>query len=606
MPPIFGSSGDGSKQSQVSALPEWRVKKQRWTALMGYLFGALRSSDFFYNTMRKEKWPMLEIRVVSPVAKVLPDEAPEVCTPKFAGMKNEVISFQLAFRNNSAMPADRRTLQMEIDSPAKDAIRVRRVKYVPVRLAAFDNADENYLRGGAAGMYPDPLMDIPAHGIRSFSKTWESLWIDVKPEGKLAAGDYPITLRLTEEGTDLPAGEVTVQLHVIDAELPKQKLIHTKWFHCDCLADYYEVEIFSEKHWEIIENYIRCAVEHGINTILTPTHTPPLDTRIGTYRPTVQLVDVTFIDGKYTFGFEKLRRWVDMCKRCGVEWYEISHLFSQWGARTAPQVVAATEEGVKRIFGWDTPATGEAYTAFLNAYLPALLDELEALGIADRCLFHISDEPNKDHLDGYLAAKALVKKHLRGQKLIDALSDVALCDSGAVEHPVPANNHMEPFLERNIPDLWTYYCCGQGVDVSNLFLSMPGARTRVLGAQLYKYNIKGFLHWGFNFYYAQYSDYLINPWLDTDCDGFAQAGDGYQVYPDRGGKPAASLRLMLVQQALQDLRAMQLLESLTDRATVAALIDEGVEPITFSKYPHDDGYVLGLREKINAEIEKRI
>ena len=33
-PPIFGSPGDGSKQSQVSALPERRVKKQRWTALM--------------------------------------------------------------------------------------------------------------------------------------------------------------------------------------------------------------------------------------------------------------------------------------------------------------------------------------------------------------------------------------------------------------------------------------------------------------------------------------------------------------------------------------------------------------------------------------------
>lgn len=29
-------SGEGSKQSQVSALPERRVKKQRQTALMGY------------------------------------------------------------------------------------------------------------------------------------------------------------------------------------------------------------------------------------------------------------------------------------------------------------------------------------------------------------------------------------------------------------------------------------------------------------------------------------------------------------------------------------------------------------------------------------------
>lgn len=31
------SPGEGSKQSQVSALPERRVKKQRSTALMGYM-----------------------------------------------------------------------------------------------------------------------------------------------------------------------------------------------------------------------------------------------------------------------------------------------------------------------------------------------------------------------------------------------------------------------------------------------------------------------------------------------------------------------------------------------------------------------------------------
>ena len=31
------SPGEGSKQSQVSALPERRVKKQRLTALMGYM-----------------------------------------------------------------------------------------------------------------------------------------------------------------------------------------------------------------------------------------------------------------------------------------------------------------------------------------------------------------------------------------------------------------------------------------------------------------------------------------------------------------------------------------------------------------------------------------
>ena len=35
---------------------------------------------------------------------------------------------------------------------------------------------------------------------------------------------------------------------VINAKLPEQALMCTMWFHCDCLAIYYKVDIFSEEH----------------------------------------------------------------------------------------------------------------------------------------------------------------------------------------------------------------------------------------------------------------------------------------------------------------------------------------------------------------------
>ncbi len=548
---------------------------------------------------------MIELRVLSPLAKVFPTHAPQPCTPRFSGLRNEVISFQLAFR--AATPevnAARAHLRMEIDSPVP--LRARRVKFVPVRVPAFPGVDDNYLNGAQPGLYPDPLIEIPPHGLRVACNCWETLWFDFEPNGTVPAGDYSAEIRLYGEESGELWGTAKIALHLIDAELPKQTLIHTKWFYCDCLASYYNVEMFSEAHWEIIERFVRCAVNHGINTILTPTHTPPLDTRIGTYRPTTQLVSIRRENGHYTFGFEKLRRWVEMCERCGVEYYEIAHFFSQWGARYAPQIVAETENGTERIFGWDTNATGPEYAAFLAEYLPALDRELKALGVADRALYHISDEPSKEHLEGYLAAKEIAHRYLPDGKFIDALSDVSFYDSGAVEHPVPATNHIEPFLERNIPGLWAYYCIGQGTDVSNLFHAMPGARTRVLGAQLYKFNIEGFLQWGFNFYYSQFSDYLIDPWLDTDCDGFGSAGDAYQVYPGRDGQPVESIRLMQVDQALQDLRAMQLLERLSDRETVLRLIDDDFEPIRFASYPHDEAWILGLRTRVNREIEKRL
>jgi len=549
---------------------------------------------------------MLETRILAPIAKVFPEKAPEACEPRFEGLLNETISFQLAVVNKSDAHYDRAYIRLEVDSPIREFVRVRRVKYVPVRVPALNNADDYYLNDKKPGLYPDPLAEVPATGFYMLPNLWESFWFDVRPDNKLPAGDYPITIRLTVQDNPEENREICVSIRIIGASLPKQSLIHTKWLHTDCLATYYNVPVFSEEYWRITENFIACAVEHGINTILTPTHTPPLDTRIGSYRPAVQLVDVFVEEDGYRFDFAKLERWVAMCKKLGVEYYEIPHLFTQWGAECAPQIIGRTAEGVRRIFGWDTCATGPEYEGFLAAYLPALLDKLNELGVEDRLIMHISDEPNDKQLESYLAAKNVAAKYLRGHKTMDAISDVKYYESGAIERPIPATNRIVPFLEKKVPGLWAYYCIGQGVDVSNLFMAMPGARTRVLGAQLYKYDIAGFLQWGYNFYYSMRSDYPIDPWTETDCDGFTPAGDAFQVYPGRNGQPVVSMRMMHVLEAHQDMRAMQLLEKFIGREAVVKLIDEGIEPLTFEKYPHTDDYVLGLRARINREIEKYV
>ena len=41
------------------------------------------------------------------------------------------------------------------------------------------------------------------------------------------------------------------------------------------------------------------------------------------------------------------------------------------------------------------------YARFLREFLPALMDELKRLGVADRVYFHISDEPSLEHLEDY-------------------------------------------------------------------------------------------------------------------------------------------------------------------------------------------------------------
>lgn len=64
--------------------------------------------------------------------------------------------------------------------------------------------------------------------------------------------------------------------------------------------------------------------------------------------------------------------------------------------------------------------------------------------------------------------------------------------------------------------------------------------------------------------------------------------------------------MMVHYEALCDLRACRLLESLTSREYVMELIEENLaEPLTFKRFPKSDMYMIWLRNRINKEIAAR-
>ena len=493
---------------------------------------------------------------------------------------------------------------LAVRSPLSEILRFERVEHVPVRFPCYPKrADEDYLRK-TAGLYPDLLIplcpgdpvEVPFHSLGSLYGT-----ADI-PES-LAAGDYEITVALVaEDGTEYPA---SFTLTVLDAVLPRGNLIYTQWIHADCLAGAYGVDIFSEKHWTYLENYIRCAVKNGVNAVLTPVFTPPLDTAQGGERPTVQLVDVYRDTNGWRFSFERLHRYISLCRRCGAEYFEISHLFTQWGASHAPKIVGVVNGKKEKLFGWETDSLSDEYISFLRAFLTAFLAEMKASGLDRACLFHLSDEPGMAHLERYRAVKSRIADLLEGYPVIDAVSDFDFYRTGAVGTPIPASDHIEPFLAAGIEGLWTYYCCAQGREVSNRFIAMPSSRTRIIGAQLWKYRIAGFLHWGYNFWYTRFSRREIHPYVILDGGCFTPAGDCFSVYPGPDGVPYQSLHMKAFTEALSDLRAMTLAEALCGRNAVLEAVEAAGE-VTFSRYPRERDAAASLRERVNVLIENAV
>ncbi len=541
----------------------------------------------------------LKTKSLSSLTKVFADQEPiESQWEKGSMLRNEVYSFQVAYSWSGPRTEN---MQVVVNTEIAPFIEIRLVGLIPCEMPGYADHDDNVLRT-APGLYPDLLIPPYDEGIPLVPQQWRSLWLTIQPSAEpLIPGTYPIEIIFRTPSGD-PLGKVVFYLEVIDALLPKQKLLHTEWFHTDCIATYYGLEVFSEAHWHRIGQFMDTAVKHGINMILTPLFTPPLDTAVGAERPTVQLVDVEKVQETYHFGFDRLKRWVDLCHAKGVEYFEFSHLFTQWGAKHAPKIIATESGAIKQIFGWDTDAAGVEYESFLSQFLPELLRFIELNHLESACYFHVSDEPHSDHLDDYKKASALLNRYLKDYPIIDALSDYNFYETGVVKNPIPASNHIGPFLKNEVPNLWTYYCCSQYKQVSNRFINMPSARNRILGIQLYKFRIKGFLQWGYNFWYSKHSKRPIDPFRVTDAGYAFPSGDAFVVYPGVQG-PLESLRLEVFYEALQDLRALELLEAQIGRDAVLDFLEEGLtDPITFSQYPKDADWLLTKREQINQKI----
>lgn len=542
-----------------------------------------------------------ELRLISSLGKVFPHSAPPARPEKewLSVLNGETVSLQIAYLQKKGGRAWGR---LKIDAPGLE-IKVRRVRYMPGCISADYETDDGYLANAKGGVFPDLLEPMDMNRLPLIPGLWQNCWIDIQTTGP-ASGSLPISISIENtEGEVICSAKTSVK--AIPVDLPPSDVVHTRWFHADCLAQYYGVEVFSERHWEIIENFAAYAAQHGINTLLTPIHTPPIDTEIGGERLTNQLIDVSVEGESYSFGFEKLKRWVDMCRRVGIEYFEMAHLFTQWGAKHAPKIMGTKNGEYIRLFGWETDSAGPDYENYLQQMLPALTEKLREWGIADKTFFHISDEPGPKHFESYSKASNIVKPLIEGFKTADAMTNYEIFQMGAVKVPIPAVDHIEPFLEGNVKELWTYACCVQSYLVPNHFMMLPSFRSRILGVLMYKYNITGYLHWGYNFYSCMHSVYPVDPYVSTDSDGTFPSGDSFMVYPGKDGKPLGTLRLMVVKEAFNDISALKLLEKSIGRDAVLEIIEGDLEePLTFKNFPQSEEYLLSLRHRINSMISQ--
>jgi len=443
---------------------------------------------------------------------------------------------------------------------------VRRVGFVPLRnFNTFVPQDELEGIGFIPGLCPDPLFpDNQAHiGPQSNGVFWISLRVpaDTKP------GLRRLQVRLTLENEysyvdfvrpkpwsiELTA-EVTVYPLVIQ---PRKDFPVTKWISADSIWEYYKIEPYSERFWQLADAYIQNLTAHGCDVIYTPIFNARHELLV---RP-AQLLRVKRNEaGQYEFDFTDARRWVRLALKHGANHLEWTHFFTP--APTSgkyPQRIYERQEKLGPML-WppEISATSETYRRFLQQFLPQFKEFLLAEGILERSLFHCADEPDGDlQMADYRKARGLLKEFAPWMKVMDAMSDVRFATDRLSDMPVPSIVTAPEFTKANCP-AWAYFCCGPRERYVQRLLDTPLPKIRMLGWLLFKLGARGFLHWGYNYWFTFCTSRMSDPFLDAAVGAWPglPAGDPFAVYPGENG-PVDSVRWEVFAESLQDYALLQ-------------------------------------------------
>jgi len=510
-------------------------------------------------------------------------------TLTFHAALQERVSFQVAFTTDD-QPVE---MTAVVEAPRQLAAQVRRVGYVPLpHLNTHVPDDEIDGLPYLPGLVPDPLFPSPA--LHAGPHETNAFWVTITVPVDALPDTYPVSVRLESEGR-APL-HVTAQVVVHRGLVSRRRDFPvTHWFYADALCDWYKVEPFTEAFWPLLDRYLADLAAHLQDTSHIPLFTPPTD---GVKRPT-QLLGVRREGERYRFHWSLVKRWVKAAQQAGLHFLEWPHLFTQWGAKYAIRIYEGHGADEKLLWDSGTLGVSPTYRDFLGQFLPEFKRFLDEEGLFARSFFHLSDEPHgEEHLVNYRAAREMLRELAPWMKVMDALSDIAFAQEGLTDVPIPSLTVAPTFIKEGYP-AWAYFCGGPRGRYAQRLLDTPLLKTRMLGWLFHRTGARGFLHWGYNYWYRSQTRELIDPYAVSDAGWWPRwpYGDPFLVYPGEGG-PVDSLRWEVFADGLQDYALLQSAGLDPNDPLLAEIKD-------YAEFPRSEGWLLEARGKVLERLDRR-
>lgn len=346
---------------------------------------------------------------------------------------------------------------------------------------------------------------------------YRGLWLTVQVPQDAAPGTYKGYVELECEGK---TAKYNYSVKVLGRTLPSPK----KWsFHLDlwqnpyAVARVHNVEVWSDKHFEVLRPYMLKLASAGQKAITATLIDRPWDGQ--TYDPFGSMVTwIKKADGTWLYDFTIFDRWVEFMMSCGID-KEIT-CFSMIPWKLSFRYYDQATHTHKYI---NCAPGDEAYAQFWGGMLSAFAKHLKEKGWFDKTFISMDERS----LQQMQAAIKVIKEYAPGMKISMAGNYHPEIEADIYDYclDIFAYGAYTPELiasRREQGKVSTYYTCCSA-EYPNLFTFTAPADAEFIALEALAKGLDGYLRWAYN-------SWTVTPEVDSRFTAWP-AGDTYVIYP---------------------------------------------------------------------------
>ncbi len=373
------------------------------------------------------------------------------------------------------------------------------------------------------------------------AKTLRPVWLTIEVPVDSAPGDYESQVQISFRGGKRI--QLPISLKVYDLVLPPP----AQWgFHLDlwqnpfAVARYYNVEPWSEEHWNLLPPYLEMLADAGQKCITASIQYRPWGGQ--TFDHFESMIEWKYLgDGRWEYDYAVFDRWVELAMAAGITGQISCYSMVPWGNQVR-YFDAVSSDFVTLTL---QPGSDE-YARVWSPFLKSFRNHLQEKGWLHKTMIAM-DERGIDEMKSMVALLKNIAPEFGiayAGNFLEELNHVI--DDLCV--------HIIPELEKEIIEArtkegmtTTFYTMCARPEHPNNFTFSPPAEQAWLGWHAAARGFTGFLRWAWN-------SWVEDPLMDSRFRTWP-AGDTYQIYPG----PRSSIRFERLREGIQDFEKISIL-----------------------------------------------